>query len=163
MNGVYIRGLDPGDFAGRALPFVEAALGRALTGTERELFTAIAPLVQERAKRLDEVAAQVRFLFADEVAYDEASWQKVMEKEGVAEVLRSAAARLAALEAWETGPIEEALRGLLADLGLSARKGLQPIRVAVTGSQVSPPLFESLEALGRERSLERLEASAGRL
>lgn len=163
MNGVYIRALDPADFAERALPFVEATLGRSLGDEERAVFAAVAPLVQERAKRLDEVAAQVRFLFADEIDYDEASWEKVMEKDGVADVLDAAAARLAAVEAWETGSIEETLRGLLDDLGLSARKGLQPIRVAVTGSQVSPPLFESLEALGRERSLARLEACAGRL
>jgi glutamyl-tRNA synthetase len=163
MNGVYIRALDPGDFAARALPFVEGTLGRSLTDAERAVFAGIAPLVQERAKRLDEVAAQVGFLFADEISYDQASWEKVMEKEGVADVLGAAADRLAAVEPWETGPIEEALRGLLADLDLSARKGLQPIRVAVTGSQVSPPLFESLEALGRERSLARLAASAGRL
>ena len=163
MNGVYIRALDAGDFAGRALPFVEAALGRALTDLEREVFAGIAPLVQERAKRLDEVAEQVRFLFADQISYDQASWDKVMEKEGVADVLAAAGTRLAAVEVWETASIETALRGLLDDLGLSARKGLQPIRVAVTGSQVSPPLFESLEALGRDRSLARLEASAGRL
>ena len=59
--------------------------------------------------------------------------------------------------------VEAALRGVLAERGLSARKGLQPVRVAVTGSTVSPPLFESLVALGRERTLARLHDAAGRL
>jgi glutamyl-tRNA synthetase len=64
---------------------------------------------------------------------------------------------------WKTEPIEEALRAMLDEAGLSARKGLQPIRVAVTGSSVSPPLFESLEALGRARSLHRLATALSRL
>ena len=77
MNGVYIRSLGAGEFAARALPFVEEALGRPLEAGEQEAFAAVAPLVQERARRLTEVGAQVRFLFAD-VEMDPASWQSVM-------------------------------------------------------------------------------------
>lgn len=77
--------------------------------------------------------------------------------------VEAALARLAVLEEWSTPAIEETLRGMLADLELNARRGLQPLRVAVTGSSISPPLFESLEALGRERSLGRLQDVLGRL
>jgi len=162
MNGVYIRALSPGEFAGRALSFVEQALGRPLEDAEQATFAAIAPLVQERARRLTEVGAQVRFLFAD-VEMDPASWQAVMTAPGVGPALEAAAAALEELGAWDKDSIEGALRAVLEARGLSARKGLQPIRVAVTGSTVSPPLFESLAVLGKERSLERLRAAAGRM
>jgi glutamyl-tRNA synthetase len=162
MNGVYIRDLSGPDFAARALPFVRAGLGRALEEAELEVFAGIAPLVQERAKRLDEVADQVRFLFVPEVEYDETSWRKVMERPDAPGAIAAAVARLEEVEGWTTEGIEAALRAMLDDLGLSARKGLQPLRVAVTGSQVSPPLFESLAALGRERTLERLRRASGR-
>ncbi len=163
MNGMYIRQLDAGDFAAAALRFVTRALGRDLDAGETESFIAIAPLVQERAKRLDEVGEQVRFLFSDEIAYDEASWEKVMAKPEAGPALAGAIERLEGVERWTTEDIEAALRGMLDDLGLSARKGLQPLRVAASGSQVSPPLFESLAALGRERTLVRLRGALDRL
>jgi glutamyl-tRNA synthetase len=162
MNGVYIRALGPAEFAGRALPFVEQALGRPLEAAEQSAFAAIAPLVQERARRLTEVGAQVRFLFA-EAEIDPVAWDSVMTAPAVGPALAAAAAALEALEAWDKEAIEGALRAVLEARGLTARKGLQPIRVAVTGSTVSPPLFESLVALGKERSLARLRAAAGRL
>jgi len=161
MNGVYIRALDPADFAARCLPLVEGALGRPLDQGERATFTAVAPLVQERSRRLTEVAAQVRFLFG-EVEMDPASWDSVMTTAEAASALAGALATLEALPHWDKGAIEEALRAVLGERGLSARKGLQPIRVAVTGSTVSPPLFESLEALGRERALARLREALGK-
>ena len=70
---------------------------------------------------------------------------------------------LSGLEDWDKESIEEALRGVLTERGLSARKGLQPVRVAVTGTTVSPPLFESLAALGREATLDRLQAALAAL
>lgn len=162
MNGVYIRELEVADFVERAVPFVDAALGRELDATERGVFAAIAPLVQERTKLLTEIGPQVRFLFG-EIEYDAASWGKVMTKPEVGDVLARAAERLGPLEPWETAGIEEELREVLTELELSARKGLQPLRVAVTGSSVSPPLFESMEALGKQQTLDRLAAAAARL
>jgi glutamyl-tRNA synthetase len=123
----------------------------------------VAPLIQERAKRLVEVPEQTRFLFVGEIEYDPASWDKVMTKAEAPVAVDGALARLAGLEEWATPAIESVLRAMLDELGLSAGKGLQPIRVAVTGSSVSPPLFESLEALGRDRSLARLREAAARL
>ena len=162
MNGVYIRSLAPGDFVDRSLPLVEADLGRALNADERGVFSSVAPLVQERSRRLTEVASQVRFLFAP-ADMDPASWESVMTTPEARPALEGALAALERLEAWDKEGIEAALRADLTERGLSARKGLQPVRVAVTGSTVSPPLFESLAALGREGTLSRLRAAIGSL
>jgi glutamyl-tRNA synthetase len=80
-----------------------------------------------------------------------------------AAVLEAAGMRLAHLDDWSHEGIEETLRGLLEELGLNARQGLQPLRVAVTGSSVSPPLFESIAVLGQNRTLARLEAARARV
>jgi glutamyl-tRNA synthetase len=98
----------------------------------------------------------VVFLFADNLEYEEASWDKVMTKDGVAGLLESAQSLLTALENWTAEAIETELRAMLGEMGVGVGKGLQPLRVAVTGSSVSPPLFESLTALGKERTLDRL-------
>jgi glutamyl/glutaminyl-tRNA synthetase len=157
MNGEYIRSLGATEFEGLMLPHVEAALGRALEDEELETMAAMAPLIQERTKLLPEVGEQARFLFADIDEYDEKSWEKVMAKEGVADILGAATGVLASLELWNKESIENGLRGMLADMDIGVGKGLQPMRVAVTGSSISPPLFESMTALGRERTLARLE------
>jgi len=163
MNGVYIRELEPAAFEAHTVPMVEAELQRPLTDEERDTYRAVAPLIQERMKLLTEAPGQVQFLFVDDLEYDSASWGKVMTKPDSRPAVEAALARLAGLEEWSTPAIEETLRGMLADLELNARRGLQPLRVAVTGSSISPPLFESLEALGRERSLGRLQDVLGRL
>lgn len=163
MNGEYIRSMDTEDFAVRVLPHVEEAVGRPLDGEEKGRFLEVAPLVQERTKLLPEAAAQVVFLFTDIEDYDEGSWEKVMTKEGVAGILDAAGERLETVEPWDSDSIEQALRGLLADLGVGVGKGLQPMRVAVTGSSVSPPLFESMAALGRKSTVTRLVAARSRL
>lgn len=163
MNGVYLRALPPAEFVALTRPLVEADLGRRLDDLEAQAFAAVAPLVQERAKRLTEAAPQVRFLFADTLDYDDASWDKVMTKPEARMSLDAASAGLARLGEWGAAAIEAELRKMLDEHGLSAARGLQPVRVAVTGSSVSPPLFESLAALGRERSLARLEAARARL
>ncbi len=162
LNGVYVRELDPEAFAEAVTPLIEADLGRPLSAEERATLDRIAPLIQERTKLLPEAADQVRFLFS-EVEYDQASWDKVMTGDGVPAVLAEAEERLASLGEWDTAAIEGALRAMLADLELSAGKGFQPIRVAVSGSTVSPPLFESLEALGRDESLARISGARQRL
>lgn len=162
MNGVYLRAADPDELASEIVGLVEEDLGRSLADDERSVLRSIVPLVQERIKHTTDVPAQVRFLFIDEVTYDDAAWAKVM-KEGTGEVLDAAAAALDSVDDWATEPIETALRGMLEERELSASKGLQPIRVAITGSSVSPPLFESLEALGRERSLARIAGARQRV
>jgi glutamyl-tRNA synthetase len=162
MNGEYVRALSPDEFVARARPFLARGLGRTLSDDEWAGFEAIAPLVQERTKVLSEVGPQVRFLY-ETAEYDEDSWAKVMTAEGTGEVLAAAEASLSGVGEWSATGIEVALRAMLEELGIGARKGLQPIRVAVTGSSVSPPLFESLAVLGRERTLERIALARGRL
>lgn len=156
LNGVYIREMDDRAFVDRTVALVEEDLGRELTDGERDQFMEIASLVKERTKLLSEVADHVRFLFSDIERYDEASWKKVMETPEAPIALDGASEALSGLGDWTTEAIDAALRAMLEVHGLSARKGFQPIRVAVSGSTVSPPLFESLKVLGRDVTLTRL-------
>ena len=162
MNGVYIRDMAPAAFVAGVLPLVEQDLGRTLSDAEMLTLAEIAPHVQERAKLLNEVPEQVRFLFSD-IEYDETSWSKVMTKEGASQAVAGAAVHLAAIATWSVETVEEALRAMLSEHELSARKGLQPLRVAISGSSVSPPLFESITALGRDRALQRLATAQDRM
>ena len=163
MNGLYIRELGVDEFEARTRSLVEADLGRELSEAEAGTYRAVAPLVQERMKVLTEAPEQVRFLFIDELDYDPDSWNKVMLKPETPAALDGALARLGELEEWTTEAIESELRAMLEELEFNARKGLQPLRVAVTGTSISPPLFESLEALGKERSMSRLTEARSRL
>jgi glutamyl-tRNA synthetase len=156
INGEYIRAMTAEDFAAAARPHVESAVGRDLTGDEWSRFLEVSDLVQERTHLLPDAGAQVVFLFEEFDEYDPTAWEKVMTKDGVGDILDRTRERLTAVEEWSAPEIESALRGMLEELGIGAGKGLQPVRVAVTGSSVSPPLFESLSALGRERTLARL-------
>ena len=157
MNGEYIRALDVHEFTTLVRPHVESALGRSMTDDEVATFSEIAPLVQERTKLLPEAGTQVTFLFEEFEAYDETSWAKVMTKDGVGEILDVATQALTGVDEWTTETIETTLRALPEKLGLGAGKTFQPLRVATTGSSVSPPLFESMAALGRDRTLTRIE------
>jgi glutamyl-tRNA synthetase len=163
MNGVYIRGLESADFLERIVPFIEKDLGRELSGAEGEQLAALGPLVQERVKLLTGVPEMMGFVLVAALSYDEKSWGKVMEQETTPAALDAAIERLAAVEQWTAAAIEAELRSMLEELDLNARKGLQPVRVATTGSTVSPPLFETLEVLGRDKTLERLRAARARL
>jgi glutamyl-tRNA synthetase len=153
LNGWYIRRLAPADLAERALPFVEAVVPDA----DVELLARAAPLYAERVNRLEEVAGMVAFLFAgDQIELDRDAAAKVLTEEGRA-VLDAAAKRLAALDAWTADAVEATLRELQEERGLARKTAFQPIRLAITGKLVSPPLFESMALLGRDRSLARLE------
>jgi len=162
LNGEYIRAMAVESFSERARPWVEKEVG-PLSDVEWARFEELAPLIQERTKLMPDAAEQARFLYVSELTYDERSWKKVMEKDGVREVVDSALDELSALAEWNAEAIESALRALPERLGLGAGKVFQPVRVAVTGSSVSPPLFESLAALGRETSIARLEEARRRL
>ena len=162
INGEYIRAMDTAEFTELVRPLVEERVG-SVDDAEWSDFQALAPLIQERTKLLPDAASQADFLYVDPPTYDEGSWAKVMAKDGVGEVLDAVTAALEPVGRWATAEIEAALRALPDQLGLAAGKVFQPVRVAVTGSSVSPPLFESLAALGRERSLGRIDAARQRL
>jgi glutamyl-tRNA synthetase len=159
VNGTYIRGLSDEAFVGLTLPLVEEDLGRDLSDNDRAMYAKVVPLVKERAKLLADVADQARFLFVDIEEYDDRSWQKVMAVEEGPIALDGAIAVLGPLDDWTTDSIDVALRSMLESTELSAGKGFQPVRVAISGSTVSPPLFESLEILGKPETLHRLQSA----
>ena len=163
MNGEYIRAMPESEFVAAVKPHVVEAVGRDLDSGEWEQFGRIAALVQERTKLLPEAGEQVVFLFDDITEYDETSWNKVMTKEGVAQILDGARLTLSDLDDWSTEGIETGLRAMIGEMGIGVGKALQPIRVAVTGSSVSPPLFESLDVLGRDESLKRIAKASSLL
>jgi glutamyl-tRNA synthetase len=146
MNGVYLRSLQPDEYA----HFLQRWLDEHGYEWPQDEVRATAPLVQEKIEKLSQYPGFVRFLFED-----------VEPPHGLdARIVRAAAERLAALETWHAAAIEETLRSLADELGEKPRTAFQPIRLAVTGAKVSPGLFESLELLGRDRALERLNAAA---
>jgi glutamyl-tRNA synthetase len=149
MNGMYIRALAEEQFAQALILW----LGEQGYDWDAELVRKAAPLVQEKLARLEEFPAYARFLFED-VSPDPG------EIDGGAPVVSAARDALAELEPFTAESIEAALRAVLDGLGLKPRQGFQPIRIAVTGSKISPGLFESIELLGRERTLARLSAVA---
>lgn len=156
LNGHYIRELNPADLADR---LVEVCVAEGLnvdSGGGREVLMAVAPLLVERMKRLTEAPSMIRFLFEDVTPDEKAA--KVLADQG--DYLREVVQVLESLEKWTTAALEEALRALAERRELKFKKAFQPIRAAVTGTLVSPPLFESMEILGRDKSLERLKAAA---
>jgi glutamyl-tRNA synthetase len=147
----------------REMPLEEytAAVARHLGREPDEPLRAACGIAQEKAQTLEEVWPLIRFLFEPPVD-DEKAWGKVM-KEGTGEILGAAAEALAPVEPFEPESIEAALAPLLERFDLKPGKLYQPIRVAITGTSISPGIFESLAVLGRERSLERLGDAARRL
>ncbi len=156
MNGQYIRQLAVPDLAGRLAPWVpDAEPGR---------LEAIAPLVQERMTRLADIVSVADFFFAEELPpYDSA---ELIPKKGDAAMARSALERareVLATAEWNVEAMEEALRTAAEAAGLKPGQMFQPIRVAVSGRKVSPPLFETLVVLGRDTCLKRIDQAIGKL
>jgi glutamyl-tRNA synthetase len=145
------------------VPYLQSAgvLEEQVTDEQRALLRQAAPLVHERMVTLGESVEMLGFLFVDESRFerDPADVEKVLNDDGKA-VVKAAHDALAGLESWDTASIDAALRqALVEDLGIKPRNAFGPVRVAVTGRRISPPLFESLELLGRERSLARLHSA----
>ena len=153
LNGRFMRELALDDY----VEVVARHLGRE---PDPQLRAACA-IAQEKAQTLEEVWPLIRFLFEAPVD-DRESWEKVM-REGSGSILAAAAEALQGAEPFEPAPIEAALAPLLERFDLKPGKLYQPIRVAITGTSISPGIFESLAVLGKERSLQRIRAAAGRL
>lgn len=157
INGTHIRLLEPEDFRNRLIPYLQDRdlVGDELTDRQEEILTQAAPLVQERVHLLGEAADMLAFLFTDTVEVEQAA-MKGMPK-NLVEVLTAAENVLSDLETWELESIESSLRTALIDeLELKPRHAFGPVRTAVSGRKVSPPLFESLVILGQETALERI-------
>ena len=163
INAAHLRALDTGDLTERMVPYLQrgGALPAEVTPEQRSLLAKAAPLVQERMTTLGESVEMLGFLFLDEASFvrNPADAAKLLDEDGRS-VVKAAQDALAGLSDWRTSKIEEALRRALVDeLGLKPRNAFGPVRVAVTGRRISPPLFESLELLGRDRSLARLASA----
>jgi len=148
MNGVYLRALSPEEYGDRLLDY----LRERGVGWPAERVRAAAPLVQEKIGRLGEFQQFAGFLFHG-VDPDPALLD--------ARILAGAEQALSGVEPWAAGTIEAALKALCEALGEKPRTVYPPIRVAVTGSRISPGLYESLELLGREESLARIRSAVG--
>lgn len=158
INGSQMRLLSVEEMALRVTPYLQSAgvLSDPVTAEESELLARAMPLVHERMNKLTEAAEMLGFLFLDEADFvlidpiDEAGRG----------VVKAAYDALGALDTWETTAIDGVLRAALIEgLGLKPRLAFGAVRVAITGRRISPPLFESMELLGRERTLSRLQSA----
>ena len=161
VNGEYIRAMAPEVFAEACRPWLVGEGTPWPAGAfDEALFVAVAPLVQERVTVLGDVPAMVDFLFLDTPIYDPESWAKAMAGDDGAPAILEVA--LAAYEGqgaeWTSAALHAATLDVAESVGRKLGKAQAPIRIAVTGRRVGPPLFESLEVLGPERTLARLRA-----
>jgi len=165
VNAEHLRALPIEQFVDEARPFLthgDATL---------EVLTPVAALVQERVRLLVEVEPMIAFLLDAPLEIDEDAWTKAMVKGKAApEMLQATRTALADLEPWAAESIRTAIEGAAVTVGLVNAEGHAhlskaqgPVRVATTGRSVGPPLFESLEALGKERTMRRLQAASERL
>ena len=154
MNNHYIQSLDDDDLASRCLHFLTVAGLSPDLGLLRRAM----PLVKERMRTLAESVQLLRFLFTDDISPDDKAAAAIAgAPEGY---LKAAVEALGSAMTWQTEPIAAALDACASAAGLNRRKGWQPVRAAVTGSTISPPLPESLELLGRERTIARVRAAS---
>jgi glutamyl-tRNA synthetase len=163
MNERYVLAMSTDEFVAAARPWLEPP--RAPWPAERfdeAAFGEMAPLVQERVKVLGQVPGMVDFLFLEEPVIDEAAWDAVAADEESPALLEAAIAAYRSSE-WRADALHEATRTLADSAGLKLKRAQVPIRVAITGRTVGPPLFQSLEVLGREAVLKRLGKALGRL
>jgi glutamyl-tRNA synthetase len=163
MNGIYIRKRATGDVAQRIMPYMTKAgfIGDPPSPDEQAYVERLTMLIHDRLEELQEAPDLLEFFFRD-VEYPDPSLiiQKKMDAATTVRALRAAHERLVRLEEWNEAQIETTLRGLVDELGLKAGQLFGAIRVAVTGRKVSPPLFETMAPLGRERCIARIAEAA---
>jgi len=155
FNGEYIRMMTADEFAAECARWVPESW-------DRGRLSLIAPHVQPRLVTFSDLEGTVDFLFGP-VSMDEASWEKAMTTEFAPALLAATRVAYADLPDWSADAVKEALESVMEPFELKLGKAQAPVRVAVTGRTVGPPLFESLEALGREESLARIDAAISRL
>jgi glutamyl-tRNA synthetase len=164
INASHIRALDPAELTRQLLPFLHRAglVADPPKPEEAQLLAAATPLVQERMNTLSEVVDMLGFLFrADDEIVIDPSVGLTPESDPT---LAAAAEALEALDTFDHTAIEAALRAaLVQDLGLKPKVAFGPVRAAITGRRISPPLFESIELLGRRSALARIEAARAAL
>ena len=155
FNGEYIRMMAPDDFVAECVRWIPAHW-------DRDRFAAIAPHVQQRLVTFAEVAGVVDFIF-EAMVVDTESWDSIMTTDVAAPLLSAAVDAYTALDRWVADDLKTTLEAVMEPFGLKLGKAQAPVRVAMTGRRVGPPLFESLEVLGRDESLRRMRAALDRL
>ena len=161
INGTHVRMLEAEDFRNRLVPYLQQAglVGETLTPREEQILSEAAPLVQERITLLGEAPDMLGFLFKADDAVDVADDARKGLPANLAEVLDAALIALDAVEDWTAENIQAALRqALVEEMGIKPRLAFGPVRTAVSGRRISPPLFESMVILGRDSSLARIRA-----
>ncbi len=170
MNGVYIRALSIPELASRIQPFLERPQKEGGLSDEvarpldKDFLLHLVPLVQERLKQLSDATDMLSLFFETIVDYESITLiQKGTTVEQTVSALNSTIQRFEAMENWDSVELETIVRTLLNTLGMNPRQLFGTIRLAVTGNTVSPPLFETIYALGRARTLERLRSAVNAL
>ena len=164
MNGLYIRELSSEDLADRMLPFLERDLAGELLPVDRYYLLQIVPLIQERLKLLTDAAGMTSYFFEAFPEYDpELLVQRGSDQQAALAGLEVCLAELENVPSFNHSVLESLLREKAEDLALSMRQFFGSLRVAVTGRTATPPLFETMEVLGRERVLSRLKAAVAKL
>jgi glutamyl-tRNA synthetase len=163
INADWLRALEPADLAVRVRAVLLGAgvLSEPVPAADEARLVAAVPLVQERMETLGQAVGMLRFLFVEQSQFvvDPEDAAKALGP-GAAPALQASRAALEGVVDWRAAQIEAALRAALVDgLGLKPRLAFGAVRVAVTGRRVSPPLFESMELLGRDTALARLDAA----
>jgi glutamyl-tRNA synthetase len=158
MNGYYIRNLTVEKLAELIIPFLQnkELVPKKITKDIRSKIEEIVPAIQERIKLLSDVVPLTDFLFKEEVEIEESALKDVIKTENKDKIIDSVITRLNSLKDFSKEKIEKTLREMLDELSVSAKKAFMLIRVAISGKKVSPPLFESIYILGKNKTIQRL-------
>lgn len=160
LNGMHIRQLDPAEFSNRCVPFLQRdeLISTPATNDEIAYVRKVAPLLQERVKLLSDISDMSRYFFVDDISHDPSLLvPKKMDAGETAAVLKQSLAVLQELEDFSESALETALRSLADSLGLKMKQVFMPVRVAVSGRTATPGLFETLEVLGKDRVIVRMQ------
>ncbi|HXZ29727.1 MAG TPA: glutamate--tRNA ligase [Dehalococcoidia bacterium] len=159
MNGVYLRKLSPGEFVEQALPFLDKDLPESVERPlDRSYVSQVLSLIQERAKTLAEVPQLTSFFFLNELQYDTALVLKgKLDGRSAAKAITIAVQKLEDATTWNATTLESILRPLATELNLSTGEFFGLLRIAVTGRTAAPPLFQTMEVLGKEKCLKRFK------
>jgi glutamyl-tRNA synthetase len=165
MNGVYIRSLSVEDLTNRAFPFMEEDLPQEVKRPlDISYVRQIIPLIRERINTLKDAPAYADFFFLDKLEYDTSKFtDKKTDAETALRALKSAEEKLSLLESFSSDLLESTLRRLADGLGIKAGQLFNLLRVATTARDATPPLFETMAVLGKERCLNRIKAAISKL
>ena len=155
MNGQYIRNLNKDEFSKKAIDNISTSLGREIFKEELERINIILPVVQERLETLNDITDQIKFLLDEPFTVNAEEWKGV-DSENVQNYLKNIRENFKLMEKFDLENIENMMRDELKELNMKPKEGFQATRIAVTGTKISPPLFESIFALGKPATIARL-------